>query len=234
MSASEQLHLLCWEGYDHPELMDQLKASSKIALNTQSIISDHAAAQRVLRETEEIDVLNINNPYPKKVLYPADKVWTLDSRKLPDIVFGSEPWMQPLVDWSYAADGNLIGLCQRFGSFNFVINNRKISPHTATEIGFHLPDETRYKEPYGILQFPEFNIFHICIAAGLNPFEPLTIEQLIQFSEKAESWFTHAAVVTDDITVLNRTLAAGDISFYLSGGVFVAGAARLEGHDQIE
>ena len=234
MASSDTLNLLCWEGYDHPELLRRLNTHANLNLAVDSIVSDHAAAERVLQKTEYVDVLNINNPYPRKVLYPANKLMALDAGKLSGTVLDAKPWMQPLLKWSYAEDETLIGICQRFGSFNLVINNRKISRETATKSGFELPEVTGYKEPYGILQFPEFNIFHICIAAGLNPFTSLSEKQLDLFSAQAESWFRHASMVTEDSVALNRALITGDISFYLSGGIFVAGAARMEGHHHIE
>ncbi len=234
MTTAKTFNLLCWEGYDHPELLRQFAKNAKASLSVHTIVSDHAASQRVLDQPEQVDVLNINNPYPRKVLYPANKLLTLDPGKLNDRALSTKPWLQPLLDWSYADDKSLIGICQRFGSFNLVINSRKVSREIATKSGFQFPEVTHYQEPYGVLLFPEFNIFHICIAAGLNPFGTLTLEQLDRFSLQAQSWFRHASLVTEDATVLNRALVAGDISFYLSGGVFVAGAARLEGHHQIE
>ena len=234
MAQDKQFNLLCWEGYGDPVFATQLRQQAGIDLGIQNLVSDHAAAQQILHQQGGIDALNINNPYPKQVLYPASCIYRLNESRLPNYLPVEEKWMQPFEQWGYANDGSLIGICQRFGSFNLVINNQKISRETAIEIGFNLPDETGYKIPYGVLRFPEFNLFHICIAAGLNPFVELNENQLNAFSEKAEDWFKNADIVTEDSNMLNRALVRGDIAFYLSGGVFVAGAARLEGHNQIE
>ncbi len=234
MTQDQRIKILCWEGYDEPAFLEQLRQGAGIDLVTQNLVSDHAAAQQILRQQGEVDALNINNPYPKQTLYPAKRIHRLQESRLPNYHPVEEKWKQNFEEWGYADDGSLIGICQRFGSFNLVINNKKLSRQTATNIGFNLPDETQYKMPYGILQFPEFNIFHICIAAGLNPFSDLSEVQLDAFSKKAESWFQNATMVTEDNIQLNRALSRGDIAFYLSGGVFVAGAARLQGHQQIE
>jgi len=234
MTQQQQFNLLCWEGYDDPVFTKKLRRDTAIDLSTENLVSDHAAAQQILHQLGEIDALNINNPYPKKVLYPANRIHRLEASRLPELLPVEEKWMQRFGEWGYADDDSCIGICQRFGSFNLVINNNKISHDTAMAVGFNLPDETSYQMPYGILQFPEFNLFHICIAAGLNPFATLNEKQLDTFSEKAAQWFQNADIVTADSNLLNRALVQGDIAFYLSGGVFVAGAARLEGHKQIE
>jgi len=234
MTPEQHLDLLCWDGYDHSSFKEAVFAQTGIRLHAEALVSDHAAAQQIVNQSGDVDVLNINNPYPKKVLYPAGRIHRLDASRLPSLTVAKGDWMRSLQEWGIADDGSLIGVCQRFGSFNLVINNRKVSHQQVSAAGFTLPAATNYKMPYGILQFPEFNIFHICIAAGLNPFTTLESADLDAFSDKAESWFSQAAIVTEDSAVLNRALVAGDISFYLSGGIFTAGAVRLEGHHHIQ
>ena len=70
------------------------------------------------------------------------------------------------------AQGTLIGICQRFGPFNLVVNAHRIDRASAEDQGFELANE-RVPRPYGILLYEDFNLFHVCIGAGLDPFSSL-------------------------------------------------------------
>jgi len=231
---SNGFSILCWDGYDHSSLIDPYFKRTNTSVNARNLISDHAAAQEVLTGKSRIDILNINNPYPRQILYPANLVMPLDADRLVDNHSHSLGWTNDLEQWAYADSGSRIGICQRFGSFNLVINNRKLANSTAEEIGFRLPEETCRDLNYGILRFPEFNIFHICIGAGINPFKPLNADEFDKFQEIAHLWFENATMATDDSALLNQALISGKIDYFLSGGIFVSGAARLEGHSQIQ
>ena len=101
-----------------------------------------------------------------------------------------------------------------------MINTKAISRTVAENEGFLLASDAAI--PYGVLTYDDFNIFHICIAAGLNPFVSLDDEQRRKFSTVAGAWFDGAAIVSDDHHTLNRALVEQRIAMYLSGGVYTA------------
>ena len=78
MAQDKQFNLLCWEGYGDPVFATQLRQQAGIDLGIQNLVSDHAAAQQILHQQGGIDALNINNPYPKQVLYPASCIYRLN------------------------------------------------------------------------------------------------------------------------------------------------------------
>ena len=77
-----------------------------------------------------------------------------------------------------------------------------------------------------------FNVFHICIAADIDPFQPLNSFQETVFKITARDWFHNVALITHDHHSLNKALIDSQIGFYLSGGVYTASPARIEGYNQ--
>ena len=103
---------------------------------------------------------------------------------------------------------------------------------SAEDLGFDLANE-RAPHPCGILLYEDFNLFHVCIGAGLDPFSPLNEGEKARFDATARRRFRGATVVTDDHFELNRAMVDDTIDFYLSGGIYTASPARLEGRLEV-
>jgi spermidine/putrescine transport system substrate-binding protein len=168
------------------------------------------------------------------VLYDGHYIRAINASHFESSISDQFSWLNELEKWTRADDGNLIGISQRFGPFNMVVNTNRISSTSAGDLGFNIVEEVAGDRPYGILQFPEFNIFHICIAAAINPFAQLSRDQLDRFEQMAVYWFSHATLVSDDSKKLNQGLIDGTIDFFVSGGLFTSAAARLAGQSQIK
>ena len=232
MSECADLNILCWEGYEDPSVVDPFTERNDVSVRAETILSDADTAARVSgRERPSWDVVNLNNPFAREVLYPEGVIRSLPAERFAGEYDRLLPQFEPLYRWTRSRDGNdIIGVCQRFGPFNIVINEDRITRDTAETEGFLLADDAGHAERYGVLEYDDFNIFHICIAAGLNPFTELTETQLDMFAAKARQWFAGAAVITADHIEMNRTLVDGTIDFYLSGGMYTASPARRDGH----
>ena len=70
-------------------------------------------------------------------------------------------------------DGELIGMPQRYGPFSFVVNTDKISREMAEDQGWNLFLDPAMKDRYGVLTYDNWNVMHMCLTAGLNPFAPV-------------------------------------------------------------
>jgi len=156
---------------------------------------------------------------------------TLDNDRFGNTLNNLLPEFDRLSHWAHDDSGNIIAICQRFGTFNLVVNTNRIDQTSAEDQGFNLANDRTQR--FGILSYDDFNVFHICIGAGLNPFTHLNTHALELFSTTANDWFERAVLVTDDHIQMNRSLVAGDIDFYISGGVFTVSEARLAGHQQL-
>ncbi len=233
--ADAEFRILCWEGYEDETVLAPFSARSGVRASGEHFLSDAQAVRRIVASPGAFDIINLNSPYTQQQLYPAGHILSLDAEAIDPAHTLFPELLAPLYARADGADdGNLIGVGQRFGPFNLVVNTSRLSPKTAADQGFHLASDASNTGRYGILEFPDFNILHICFGAGLNPFKPLSPAELDTFSGTARLWFENAAMVTGDHTALNTALACGDIDFYLSSGRFSVAAARAAGCSQIE
>ncbi len=233
-STESPLNMLCWEGYDAEPITSRFKQEFALQLNVETLLSDAAIADDLLAGGHsDCDILNINNAYIRDCLEPAGRIHTLDTELNERYRSAIHPFYNSFLPWSYNASNDLIGIGQRYGPFNLVINTDAISHTSAEDQGFHLADDAVFKNRYGILDYPDFNLFHICIGAGLNPFEPLSSDEMERFKRTAARWLQHALMLEADHHRLNRALLSGDIDFYISGGIYTVSPARLEGHSNL-
>ena len=227
------IHLLCWEGYDAPRVLEPFERRYSSRVHTRTLLSDAGTSADLLAgRAGACDVLNINNAHVRGVLHPAGLVRELDPERFEPFFDRMLPQFRRLYAWARGASGAIIGICQRFGPFNLVVNTHRIDRASAEDQGFALADE-RAPRPYGILLYEDFNLFHVCIGAGLDPFSRLGADGHQRFDATARRWFRDATLVTDDHFELNRALIDGTIDFYLSGGVYTASPARLAGHLEV-
>jgi len=229
--VTRRLRLLCWEGYDSRAILDPFAERHGADVAAETLLSDAAAAAGLVAgDIRRFDVLNINNAYVRDYLYPRGLIATLDESRFAELVRAPAGAFERHVAWTRSLDGNLIGICQRFGPFNMVVNTRRIDLGTAEDQGFALAADPLCRQRYAILEYEDFNLFHLCIAAGINPFTPLDAGQEEAVVDLARRWYAGAAMASADHHRLNKALIDGEIDFYLSGGVYTVSPARLEGH----
>jgi spermidine/putrescine transport system substrate-binding protein len=230
--SDARLQWLGWEGYADGDLAAVFQRATGFGISGQSHISDDAAARKVLDERGRWDVININTPFVRDTLYPAGAIRSLSSR-FAERVNNLTPPFSRFKAAVFAADGQLIGLPQRFGPFNLVINQKRLSVSTARDRGFRLALDPALKGRFGIVDYEDFNVMHIAIAAGLNPFYSLDEAAVSAFSRAATSILESACLITGDHLQMNAALIAGEIDFYISGGTYTASPARLAGHTEV-
>ena len=226
------IQLLCWEGYESPRVLGPFERRGSTRVHARTLLSDAGTAEDLVAGRTACDVLNINNAWVRGSLHPAGLVRELDPERFEPFFERMLPEFSRLYAWARDAEGALIGICQRFGPFNLVVNTNRIDHASAEDQGFELANE-RTPRPYGILLYEDFNLFHVCIGAGLDPFSSLGEDESARFEATARRWFGGATVVTDDHLELNRALVDGTIDFYVSGGIYTASPARLAGHLEV-
>ena len=227
------IQLLCWEGYDSPRVLGPFERRRSTRVRARTLLSDAETTDDLLAGRSTCDVLNINNAWIRGSLHRAGLVRTLDPARFEPHFARMLPQFSRLYAWARDPKGGApIGICQRFGPFNLVVDTNRIDRASAEDQGFALANE-REPRPYGILLYEDFNLFHICIGAGIDPFASLSEKEIARFEATARRWFQGATVVTDDHFELNRALVDGTIDFYLSGGIYTASPARLAGHLEV-
>ena len=228
------LSLMCWQGYESHAMTEPFIRRHNIKIEAETLLSDAATARSLINgELPNLDVLNINNAYIRDCLHALGLIKTLEHDRFAHYLESIHPIYSQLLPWSYDFDGALIGIGQRFGPFNLVINTHSISKASAQDQGFNLANDPANTKRFGILNYPDFNVFHICIGAALNPFSDLSDNDIDDFTNIANDWCGRAKLIEDDHQVLNKALVDGDIDFYISGGIYTASPARMDGHQNI-
>ena len=71
------------------------------------------------------------------------------------------------------------------------------------------------KGRYGILAYDNWNIFHLCLTAGIDPFKVKTDDEVAKFEETTRRIVNGAKLITDDFVQINLAMLNGEIDFIL-------------------
>jgi spermidine/putrescine transport system substrate-binding protein len=227
---SKELNILCWEGYNSAQVLDPFRSSSGATVKAESLTNDPTMINRLRAgEINVWDLINVNNPWARKVMWPEKLIKPLDRAKMEPYFEKMMPAFKPPYKWALDDSGKeLIGMAQRFGPYSFVVNMDKISRASAEDQGWDLWNDAANAGKYGILESDDWNVFNICCIAGFDPFREHTAEEVAKFTETAKKVFKGAKVV-GDIATMNQSLVSGEIDFHLTGGTYSVSPARADG-----
>lgn len=227
---ADRMNILCWEGYNSDEVLGPFRdANPDATVRAESGTSDPDMINKLRAgETSVWDLINVNQPWARDQLYPEGLIKPLSKdRFMPHF----EKMLPEFANYSlsFADDGELIGLPQRYGPFSFVVNTDKISREMAEDQGWNLFLDPAMKDRYGVLTYDNWNVIHMCLTAGLNPFAPVEGDDIGKFTETANAIFGGAKLLTDDLVAMNTALINGEIDAYFTGGTYTASPARYDG-----
>jgi spermidine/putrescine transport system substrate-binding protein len=230
-ARDKELNIYCWEGYNSDDVLDPFRAEFSATVRAEGLTSDPDAVNRLRAgETKIWDLINVNNPWAREMLYPEGLIRPLPRDRFEPFFEKMMPQFKPPYNWAMDKGGKeLLGMCQRFGPFSFVVNTDKISRGTAEDQGFKLFLDPAMKGKYGILTYDNWNIYHMCVAADVHPFTKHSKEEIARFGEVAKQVFNGAKNLTDDLVQMNLALINGEIDAYFTGGTYTASPARFDG-----
>jgi spermidine/putrescine transport system substrate-binding protein len=203
-------------------------------VKAESLTNDPTMINRLRAgETNVWDLINVNNPWARKVMHPEGLIKPLDRARFEPYFEKMLPAFKPPYKWAISDDGNdLLGMCQRFGPYSYVVNTDKISREASEDQGWDLWNDPANAGKYGILESDDWNVFNICLIAGFDPFVEHSDDQVAKFGETAERVFKGAKLV-GDIATMNQALVSGEIDFHMTGGTYSASPARADGATNI-
>ena len=230
-ARNDQMNILCWEGYNSDEVLQPFRSANEGAnVRAESGTSDPDMINKLRAgEVNVWDLINVNQPWASQQLYPEGLIKPLDKDRFMPYFEKMLPEFAAPYPLSFAEDGNLIGMPQRYGPFCFVVNTDKISREMAEDQGWNLFLDEGMKDRYGVLTYDNWNIIHMCLTAGLNPYTELDDAGTQVFKSTAEQIFGGAKLLTDDLVAMNTALINGEIDAYFTGGTYTASPARLDG-----
>ncbi len=230
-ARNDQLNILCWEGYNSDQVLGPYRDLNPDAtVRAESGTSDPDMINKLRAgETSVWDLINVNQPWARDQLYPENLIKALDKDRFMPYFDKMLPQFATPYPLSFADDGSLIGMPQRYGPFSFVVNTDKISRATAEDEGWNLFLDSSMNDNYGVLTYDNWNIIHMCLTAGLDPFSTIEGGDLDKFKNTAETIFGGAKLLTDDLVAMNTALINGEIDAYFTGGTYTASPARYDG-----
>ena len=190
-ARDKELNILCWEGYNSDEVLDPFRKMTDAKVQAESGTSDPDMINKLRAgEVNVWDIINVNQPWAREQMYPENLIKPIPKDKFEPYFANMMAPFNKNYGWSYSADGNdLLGMLQRFGPFNFVVNTDKVSRATAEDEGFDLFNDPSNQGKYGILTYDNWNIFHMCVGAGVNPFATShTEDDMAAFEKTARAW----------------------------------------------
>jgi spermidine/putrescine transport system substrate-binding protein len=234
-AREKELNIYCWEGYNSDEVLDPFRREHGATVRAEGLTSDPDAINRLRAgETRVWDLLNVNNPWAREMLWPEGLIRELPRDRFEPFFEKMLPEFHPPYEWAMDKSGqHLLGMAQRYGPFSFVVNTDKISRDMAEDQGFKLFLDPAMKDRYGVLTYDNWNIFHMCIAADIDPFRKHTDDEIAKLGEMAQQILNGARNLTDDLVQMNLALINGEIDAYFTGGTYTASPARFEGYNNV-
>jgi spermidine/putrescine transport system substrate-binding protein len=234
-SRKDEMNILGWEGYNSDQVLGPFRARHPDAtVRAESGTSDPDMINKLRAgEVRVWDLINVNQPWAREQLYPEGLIKPLDQDRFMPYFDKMLPEFSQPYPLAFADNGDLLGMPQRYGPFSFVVNTDKISRQTAEDEGWNLFLNPDMKDRYGVLTYDNWNVMHMCLTAGLNPYEPIEGDNAEKFRTVAEQIFGNARLLTDDLVAMNTALINGEIDAYFTGGTYTASPARYDGQTQI-
>jgi spermidine/putrescine transport system substrate-binding protein len=231
---SKELNILCWEGYNSAQVLDPFREMKAATVKAESLTNDPTMINRLRAgEINVWDLINVNNPWARKIMWPEKLIKPLDRAKMEPYFEKMSPAFKPPYKWAMDDGGKeLIGMCQRYGPYSFVVNTDKVSREMAEDQGWDLWNDPKNAGRYGVLESDDWNVFNICCIAGFDPFREHTDDEVAKFTETAKRVFKGAKVV-GDIATMNQSFISGEIDFHMTGGTYSASPARADGNKNI-
>ena len=229
--ADDELTMLTWDGYVDPRVLDGFTDQYDTGIKYELHTSDPDSVNKLRAgETRIWDIINLNNPWAREMMWPEGLIVELDRARFEPYFEAMLPMFQPPYKWAMSLDNeHLLGVCQRVDTFDFVVNTDVVSADMAKDEGWDLFNNPDMAGRYGILAYDNWNIMHICMAAGLHPFKEKTDDQVAIFEAAARRLINGAKMVSDDFVAVNLAVVNGEIDMYFGGGTYSISSARLDG-----
>jgi spermidine/putrescine transport system substrate-binding protein len=233
-AREKELNILCWEGYNSAQVLDPFRKLKGATVKAESLTNDPTMINRLRAgEINVWDLINVNNPWARKVMLPEKLIKPLPIDEFKPFFDKMLPMFKWPYKWAMSDDGKeLLGSCQRFGPYSFVVDTDKVSRDTAEKEGWDIFNDPKMAGRYGILESDDWNVFNIFVLAGIDPFKTHSADEMAKFDETAKRIFKGAKLI-GDIAAMNQALISGEIDLHLTGGTYSVSPARADGYPNL-
>lgn len=234
-ARDNEMNIYCWEGYNSDKVLDPFRKEFNTTVKAQGLISDPDAVNQLRAgETKIWDLINLNNSWGRRQLYPEKLIVPLDEARfkpLWDMVLPEFKW--PYY-WAMDDSGSkLLGMVQRFGPSGVNVNTDKISKATVEDGGYDIFLADDFKGKYAVLMYDDWVIMHAAMAAGMNPFKNLSDDQIATYEKVMRKIINNAAFLSDDMNAIALGMINGSIIGSFPGSTYTVSAARFDGNPNL-
>ncbi|TAG09719.1 MAG: extracellular solute-binding protein [Verrucomicrobia bacterium] len=237
---AKELNILCWEGYNSDNVLNPFREMHKgIELKAESGTDDPSMINKLRAgEINVWDLINLNQCWAREQMWPEKLIKPISKERFMPYIEKMMPMFytkeKGVNRFALSPDGTeLIGMMQRFGPMNFVVNTKKISKALAEDEGLPMFLDPKMKGKFGLLAWDNWNVLHMCVASGFTPYKVHTPEEIETFKKTAQTLFTNANMIASDPAQLNQALINGEIDAIFSGGTYTCSVARAEGFNEV-
>lgn len=230
-ARENEMNIYCWEGYNSDKVLDPFRQEFECTVKAQGLISDPEAVNQLRAgDTKVWDIINLNNAWGRKELFPEDLIVPLSRERFEPLWEMMIPEFQWPYKWAMSDDNeSLLGMIQRYGPSGMLIDTDKVSAETLADEGYDLMLSDDFKGQYAVLMYDDWVIMHVAIAAGFSPFRELTEEEFGQYETVMRKLINNAAFLSDDLNAIALGMINGSISGSFPGSVYSVSAARYDG-----
>ncbi|MDE1172773.1 MAG: PotD/PotF family extracellular solute-binding protein [Parvibaculaceae bacterium] len=230
----KEMNILCWEGYNSAQVLDPFRTEFGATVKAESLTNDPTMVNRLRAgETKVWDLINLNNPWARKLMWPEKLIKPLDQEVFQPYFAKMLPEFKAPFHWAMSDDGkDLLGMAQRFGPYSFVVNTDKVSRKMAEDEGWDLFNDKAIVGRYGVQESDDWNVFDMFLVAGIDPFKVHSEAEMATFLATAKRIYKGAKLI-GDMASLNQALISGEIDLYLTGGTYSVSPARADGYPNL-
>ena len=126
------------DAYADPRLLGLWREQTGGSIRYEIHVSDPTSVNRLRAgESAVWDFVNLNNPWARRQLWPAGLIRDLPRDRFEPLYDAMYEKFAPPYHWAMSEDGeHLLGVVQRFETFDFVVNPKVISPALAKNEGW--------------------------------------------------------------------------------------------------
>jgi spermidine/putrescine transport system substrate-binding protein len=228
-----ELNLFVWNGYDADGVLNPFRKRYNCKINVELLTDDPDAIMKLKAgATRQFNILVLNNCWSRG-MYEDKLIKPLDIPTFQPYFKDFPPRYQWPFAWAMADDGNLLGMPQRYGPFNFVISSKGISKETAQDEGWNLFNDPKNKGRWALINWDNWVLYQMCQASNIYPFREHTADEMAKVEETAFNWFKNAKFVTESEVEANNALINREIDWYVCGGNYTASPPRREGRKEV-
>lgn len=231
-AREKELNIYCWEGYNSDKVLDPFRREFDTNVKAQGLISDPDAVNQLRAgDTKTWDIINLNNSWGRRQLYPENLIKPLNKARFEPLWEMMLPEFKWPYHWAMSEDGeHLLGMIQRYGPSGINVNTDKVSAKTAADEGYDMFLSNDFKGKYAVLMYDDWVIMHAAMAAGFSPFRKLTEAEIEKFEAVMRTVINNAAFLSDDMNAIALNMINGEIIGSFPGSVYTISAARFDGN----